>query len=86
MTDHTLFTFPDAKGFIRRKTIIGEMWVERLLGEWIATSSPMFATEWPGFHKFVRGPSLMTFFSGSPASGWTRIFASTILNYRKSAL
>ena len=32
--------------------------------EWIATSSPMFATEWPGFHKFSRGPSLMTFFSG----------------------
>ena len=69
VTDHTLFTFPDVKGFISRKTIIGEMWVERLLGEWIATSSPMFATEWPGFHKFISGLSLMTFFSGSPASG-----------------
>ena len=51
LTDHTLFTFPDAKGFISRKTIIGEMWVERLVDEWIATSSPMFATEWPSFHK-----------------------------------
>ena len=50
------------------------MWVEWLAGEWIATSSPMFATEWPGFHKFSRGPSLMTFFSGSPASGWVRNF------------
>ena len=74
LTDHTLFTFPDAKGFISRKTIIGEMWVERLSGEWIATSSPMFATEWPGFHKFTRGLSLVTFFSGSPAIGWTRNF------------
>ena len=26
----------------------------------------MSATEWPGFHKFSRGPSLTTFFSGSP--------------------
>ena len=74
LTDHTLFTFPNAKGFISRKTIIGEMWIERLLGEWIATSSPMFATEWPGFHKFTRGLSLVTIFSGSPASGWTQNF------------
>ena len=66
LTDHT---FPDAKGFLSKKTIIGEMWVERLAYEWIATSSPMFATEWPGFHRFTRGPSLMTFFSGYPASG-----------------
>ena len=34
----------------------------------------MFATVWPGFHKFFRGPSLMTFISGSPARGWTRTF------------
>ena len=73
-TDHTLVTFADAKGFLSKRTIIGEMWVERLLGEMISTSSPMFATEWTGFHKFTRGPSLMTFFSGSPASGWTRNF------------
>ena len=73
LTDHTLFTFP-TKCFISRKTIIGEMWVERLLLEWIATSSSMFATEWPGFHKFKRDPSLMIFFSGYPASGWTRNF------------
>ena len=38
LTDHTLVTFPDAKGFTSRKTIIGEMWVERLAYEWIATS------------------------------------------------
>ena len=74
LTDHTLVIFPDAKGFLSKKTIIGEMWVERLTYEWIATSSPLFATEWPGFHKFTRGPSLMTFFSGSPASDWTRNF------------
>ena len=75
LTYHTLVSFPDAKGFLSKKTIIDEMWVERLPGEMISTSSPpMFATEWPGFHKFTRGPSLMTFFSGSPASGWTRNF------------
>ena len=74
LTGHTLVTFPDAKDFLSKKTIIGEMYVERLAYEWIATSSPMFATEWPGFHKFTRGPSLMTFFFGSPASGWTRNF------------
>ena len=74
LTDHTLVSFPDSKGFLSKKTIIGEMWVERLPGEMISTSSSMFATEWPGFDKFTRGPSLMTFFSGSPASGWTRNF------------
>ena len=33
LTDHTLITFPDAKGFLSKKTIIGEMWVERLTYE-----------------------------------------------------
>ena len=74
MTDHTLFTFPPAKAFASGKIKICEMWVERLADEWIATSSQMFATEWPGFHKFSRCRSLMTFFTGSPASGWTRNF------------
>ena len=74
MTDHTLFTFPAVKAFPSGKIIICEMCVELLADEWIATSSPMFATAWPGFHKFSRGPSLMTFFTGSPASGWTRTF------------
>ena len=78
MTDHTLFTFPAVKAFASGKIIICEMWVERLADEWNATSSPMFATVWPGFHKFARGPSLMTLFSGSPVSGWTRNFR---LNY-----
>ena len=45
MTDHTLFTFPAAKAFASGKIKICEMWVERLADEWIATSSPMFATE-----------------------------------------
>ena len=58
MTDHTLFTFPAAKAFASGKTIICEMWVERLADEWIGTSSLKFATAWPGFHKFSRGPSL----------------------------
>ena len=49
LTDHILIPFPDAKGFLSNKTIIGEMWVERLAYEWIATSSPMFATEWQAF-------------------------------------
>ena len=34
----------------------------------------MFPTAWPGFYKFFRGQSLITFFNGSPASGWTRNF------------
>ena len=74
MTDHTLFTFPAAKAFASGKIKICEMWVERLADEWIVTSSPMFETQWPGFHKFSRGPSLMTFFTSSSASGWTRTF------------
>ena len=73
-TDHTLFTFPTTKDIISGKIIICEMWVERLVGELISTSSPMFATKWPSFHRFSRGPSLTTFFSGSPASGWTPNF------------
>ena len=74
LTDHIIFTFPTGKAFASEKIKICEMLVERLVGEWIATSTPMFATEWPGFHKFSRDPSLMTFFSGFPASGWTRNF------------
>ena len=74
MTYYTLFTFFPAKTFASGKIKICEMWVERLADEWIATSSSMFATEWPGFHKFSRSLSLMTFFTGSPASGWTRTF------------
>ena len=68
-TDHILFTFPIAKPFASGKIKICEVWVERLEDEGVATSSPMFATEWSGFHKFTRGPFLMTFFTGSPASG-----------------
>ena len=73
-TDHTLFTFPATKDIISGKIIICELRVERLAGELISTSSPIFATEWPGFHMFSRCPSLTTFFNGSPASGWTRKF------------
>ena len=74
MTDHKLFKFPPAKAFASGKIKIYEMLVERLADEWIATSNPMFATGWPGFHKFSRGLSLMTFFTGFPSSGWTRNF------------
>ena len=74
MTDYILFTFPAAKAFASGNIKICELCVERLVDEWIATSSPMFATEWPGFHKFARGPFLMTFFTASPTSGWTRNF------------
>ena len=81
-TDHTLFAFPAVKAFLSGKIKICEMWVERLADEWIASSSPMFATAWPGFHKFSEGPSLMTFFTGFPPVGGLAIFASTILNYR----
>ena len=66
MTDKTLFTFAPAKAFASGKIKICEMWVERLVDEWIATSSLMFATEWPGFHKFSRGLFLTTFFAGIP--------------------
>ena len=52
MTDHTLFTFPAAKAVGSGKIKICEMLVERLADKWIATSSAMFATDWPGFHKF----------------------------------
>ena len=85
-TDHTLFTFPATKDIISGKIIICEMWVERLVGELISTSSSMFATEWSGFHRFSRGTSLMTFFSGPLLVVGHGIFASTILNYRKFAL
>ena len=32
LTDHTLVSFPDAKGFLSKKIILGEIWVERLPG------------------------------------------------------
>ena len=80
MTDHILFTFLAAKAFASGNIKICEMWVERLVDEWIATSSPMFATAWPGFHKFSRVSSLITFFTGSPTSGWTahRLYKTTM--------
>ena len=70
--------FPAAKAFASGKIKICEMWVEWLADEWIATSSPIFATEWPGFHKFSSGPFLMTFFTGSPPVVGLALFASTI--------
>ena len=51
-TDHILFTFPATKDIISGKIIMCEMWIERLVDELILTSCPMFATEWPGFHRF----------------------------------
>ena len=83
MTDHTFFTLPAAKAFASENIKICEMWVEQWVDEWITTSSPMFATEWHGFHKFSRGSSLMTFFSGSPASGWTRDIRLDKKNYHE---
>ena len=77
-TDHTLFTFPAVKAFASGKIQICEMWFERLADEWIATSSPMFATARPGFHKFSRGPSLTTCFNGSPPVVGLTIFVSTV--------
>ena len=74
MTDNLLFTFPAGKASATGKIKICEMWVERLTDEWNVTSSPMFATACPGFHKFSRGPSLLTFFTGSSVSGWTHNF------------
>ena len=73
MTDLTRFTFPAAKAFASGKIKMCEMCVEWLADEWIATSSPIFATAWPGFHKFSRGTSLMTFFS-VPRQWLTRNF------------
>ena len=70
-SDHILITFPAANAFASGNKKICQVWVERLTDKWIATSSRMFATEWPGFHKFSRDLSLMTFFTGSPAYGWT---------------
>ena len=77
-SDHILITFPAAKAFATGLIIICEMWIERLGDEWIATSTPMFATAWPGFHKFYRGPFLMTFFSGPPPVVGLAIFDSII--------
>ena len=54
MTDHILFTFSAAKAFASGNIKIYEVWVERLADEWIATSSPLFVTEWSGFHKFFK--------------------------------
>ena len=44
-TDYIPFTFTAMKDFASGKIKICEMWVERLVDEWIATSSTMFATE-----------------------------------------
>ena len=86
LTDHIFLTFPTGKALASGKIQICEIWFELLADEWIATSSQMFATEWPGFHKFSRGPSLMTCSLIPLLVVGHGIFASTILKYRKSAL
>ena len=53
LRDYILFKFPTGKAFASGKIKICEMWVKRLADEWITTSSPMFVSEWPGFHKFA---------------------------------
>ena len=78
VTDHIIFAFLAAKAFVSRKVRICGMWVERLADEWIAASSPMFATKWPGFHKFSRGPFFTTFFTDSLQVDELAIFVSTI--------
>ena len=73
MTDHSLFKFPAAKAFTSGKIKICEMWVERLADEWITISSPMFATEWPGYHNVFKR-SVPYDITGSSVSGWTHNF------------
>ena len=76
-TDHTLFTFLTAKAFASGNIIVCETWVEQLADEWIATSSTMFPSAWPAFHKFCRGQSIITFLNGSPPVAGQAIFALT---------
>ena len=83
-TDHKLFTFTATKDIISGKIIICKLLVERLVGELISISSSMFATEWPGFYRFSRGPSLIAFFNGSLLVVGHGVFALTILNYKST--
>ena len=43
LKDHVRFTFPTGNTFASEKIKICEMWVELLVDEWVATSSPIFA-------------------------------------------
>ena len=49
-------------------------WVDNKNINKLYIQSSMFATVWTDFHKFARGPSIMTFVTSSPNSGWTRNF------------
>ena len=78
MTDHTLFTFPAAKAFTSGKIKICEIWLNGWQMSGLQHQVQLFATSWPGFHKFSRGPSLMIFFTSSPPVNGFAIFVSTI--------
>ena len=78
MTDHTLFTFLAAKAFSSGNIKICEMLVEWLADEWIATSSPMFATEWAWLSQISRCPFLMTISVASLLVVGLGIFVSTM--------
>ena len=56
LTDDILFTFPTGKAFARGKIKICEMWVERLVDEWVATSSPMFRNLVAGLSQVFKRP------------------------------
>ena len=72
--DRIFFTFPTAKAFASGNIKICEMWAERLADVWIATSSPMFASEWPGHSQVFKRPVPYDILHRSSTSGWTRNF------------
>ena len=79
-----LFQFHVAKAFANGNIKICEMRVEQLADEMIATSCPMFATEWHDFYNFSSGPSLMTFFTGSPPVAGLAFFTTSIQNHHEA--
>ena len=75
----TLYTLPSGKTVSNGRITVVGLWVERGFGEWFDSNCGEFINNWPQFHIFTRGPSLMVYFAGTPASGWTR-------NYRLHTL
>ena len=71
MTDHTVITFSHCESFCQWKD--NNMWdVGWTVGRWVdcsIKSNVRNCVAWPS--QVFQGSSLMTFFTGSPASGWT---------------
>ena len=82
-TDITIYTLPSGKTVANGKITIGGLWVERGSGEWFDVNCGEFCYQWTELYIFTRGSSFIFWFTGLPASRWTRNYRLHTLEFSK---